>query len=82
MGRYAEAAQQYSAAAESLPEAAEIHFNQGNALYKQQEYAKALEQYLQALPTADRALEGKLKYNLGTTKHQQALQAMQMPRRP
>jgi Ca-activated chloride channel family protein len=78
-GKYAEAAEQYGSASQMLPEAAEIHFNQGNAAYKQQDYHKAREHYAQALQTADRTLEGKVKYNLGNVEYQQALQNLQQP---
>jgi Ca-activated chloride channel family protein len=78
-GQYQAAGQQYELAGQALPDAAEIHFNQGNTFYKQQDYAKALEHYTQALRTTDRQLEGKVKYNLGNTAYQQALQAMQKP---
>jgi Ca-activated chloride channel family protein len=78
-GKYAEAAQQYGSASQMLPEAAEIHFNQGNAAYKQQDYHKAREHYTQALQTADRTLEGKVKYNLGNVEYQQALQNLPQP---
>ena len=80
-GKYAEAAEQYGSAGQVLPEAAEIHFNQGNAAYKQQEYSKALEHYTQALQTADRTLEGKVKYNLGNVEYQQTLQNLQHPQK-
>lgn len=78
-GKYAEAAAQYGSASQTLPGAAEIHFNQGNAAYKQQDYSKAHEHYTQALQTADRTLEGKVKYNLGNVEYQQALQNLQRP---
>jgi tetratricopeptide (TPR) repeat protein len=78
-GKYAEAAAQYSSAGQTLPDAAEIHFNQGNAAYKQQDYHKAREHYTQALQTADRTLEGRVKYNLGNVEYQQALQNLQQP---
>jgi Ca-activated chloride channel family protein len=78
-GNYAEAAEQYGSASQTLPGAAEIHFNQGNAAYKQQDYSKAHEHYTQALQTADRTLEGKVKYNLGNVEYQQALQNLQQP---
>ena len=52
----------------------EIHFNQGNVAYKQQDYGKAREHYTQALQTTDRTLEGKVKFNLGNVEYQQALQ--------
>ena len=78
-GKYAEAAAQYSSASQTLPEAAAIHFNQGNAAYKQQDYHKAREHYTQALRTAERTLEGRVKYNLGNVEYQQALQNLQQP---
>ena len=78
-GQYAEAAEQYGSASQMVPDAAEIHFNQGNAAYKQQDYRKAHEHYTQALQTADRTLEGKVKYNLGNVEYQQALQNLQQP---
>jgi Ca-activated chloride channel homolog len=78
-GKYAEAAAQYNSASQTLPGAAEIYFNQGNAAYKQQDYSKAHEHYSQALQTADRTLEGKIKYNLGNVEYQQALQNLQQP---
>jgi tetratricopeptide (TPR) repeat protein len=78
-GKYAEAAEQYGSASQTLPDAAEIHFNQGNAAYKLQDYSTAHEHYTQALQTADRTLEGKVKYNLGNVEYQQALQNLQQP---
>ena len=78
-GKYAEAAAQYSSASQTLPDVAEIHFNQGNAAYKQQDYRTAREHYTQALQTADRTLEGRVKYNLGNVEYQQALQNLQQP---
>lgn len=78
-GDYAAAAEQYGAAGQALPEAAEIHFNQGNAAYKQGAYQQALDHYAKALQTADRTLEGQVKYNLGNVAYQQALQNVQKP---
>src|SRR5262245_57893657 len=78
-GKYPEAAEQYGSASQILPDAAEIHFNQGNAAYKQQDYGKARAHYTQALQTTDRTLEGKVKYNLGNVEYQQALQKLQQP---
>jgi Ca-activated chloride channel family protein len=78
-GKYAEAAAQYNSASQTLPNAAEIHFNQGNAAYKQQDYGKARDHYTQALQSADRTLEGRVKYNLGNVEYQQALQNLQQP---
>jgi Ca-activated chloride channel family protein len=76
-GQYEAAERQYALAARVRPEAAEIHFNQGNAFYKQYDYAKALEHYTRALHTADRTMESSVKYNLGNVMYHQALEAMQ-----
>lgn len=76
---YGEAAQRYAKAAEERPETAAIDFNLGNAAYKQQDYAKALEHYNRALQTTDPALESQTKYNLGNVNYQQALQTLSNP---
>ncbi len=72
--RYDEALQQYDAAGQALPETAEISFNQGNAYYKQGDYAQALAAYASALHAGDRQLESRILYNLGNVEYQQALQ--------
>ncbi len=77
--QYDGAAQHYATAAEQLPDQAAIHFNQGNAAYKQQDLGKALEHYNRALQNANPALESQTKYNLGNVKYQQALQSMVKP---
>ena len=68
--KYEEASQQYTTAAQKLPKAAEIPFNQGNTSYKQQDYAKALEHYARALQSTDPRLESRAKYNLGNVKYE------------
>ena len=78
-GNFDAAAQQYDAAAQTLPDAAVAHFNLGNALFKQQRFDTAVEHYARALTTAapgPAGLEGRLKYNLGNVAYQRALQAL------
>lgn len=78
-GSFNAAAQQYDAAAQALPDAAAVHFNLGNALFKQQRFDDAVEHYARALTTAvpgPAGLEGRLKYNLGNVAYQRALQAL------
>ena len=73
------AAQQYDAAAQALPGAAVVHFNLGNALFKQRRFDDAVKHYARALMTASpgpTGLEGRLKYNLGNVAYQRALQAL------
>lgn len=78
-GKYEAAARQYEAAAHHLPQTADVHFNQGNAAFKMQQYTKALEHYRHALQTADAALRSRTIYNLGNVEYQQALQALATP---
>ena len=78
-GDFDAAVQQYDAAAQALPDAAAVHFNLGNALFKQQRFDDAVEHYARALTTAapgPAGLEGRLKYNLGNVAYQRALQAL------
>lgn len=78
-GNFDAAAQQYDTAAQALPDAAAVHFNLGNALFKQQRLDDAVEHYARALTTAapgPAGLEGRLKYNLGNVAYQRALRAL------
>ena len=78
-GSFGAAARQYDAAAQVLPDAAAVHFNLGNALFKQRRFDDAVEHYARALTTAapgPAGLEGRLKYNLGNVAYQRALQAL------
>ena len=78
-GNFDAAAQQYDAAAQALPDAAAVHFNLGNALFKRQRLDDAVEHYARALTTAapgPAGLEGRLKYNLGNVAYQRALQTL------
>ena len=78
-GSFGAAARQYAVAAQVLPDAAAVHFNLGNALFKQQRFDDAVEHYARALTTAapgPAGLEGRLKYNLGNVAYQRALQAL------
>ena len=78
-GDFDAAVQQYDAAAQALPDAAAVHFNLGNALFKQQRFDGAVAHYARALMTTapgPAGLEGRLKYNLGNVAYQRALQAL------
>lgn len=75
--RYDEALQQYEAASQAMPEAAEILFNQGNVHYQQGNYVQALALYASALHAGNRQLESRITYNLGNVAYQQALQTLQ-----
>lgn len=76
-GDYAAAAVEYRAAAESLPQSAEVHFNLANSLLKAFKYIAAEEHYSHALRfTRDRLLEARIRFNMGNLKYQQANNAM------
>lgn len=76
-GRYAAALDRYALAAGLEPEAAEIAFNRGDALFRQREYERALEHYLAVLGSGDPELAAPARYNIGIVKYRQALAAAQ-----
>lgn len=76
-GQYEAAAGFYQRAAEVLPNAAEIAFNQGDAAFKQFLYDQAADYYTAALDSRNVGLASSARYNLGTVRHRQAMQAMQ-----
>lgn len=66
-GDYAQAAQLYAQAAnKASPEAL---YNQATALYKQGQWAQALEGFERALPQADPHLQKKIYYNAGNARY-------------
>ena len=75
-GEWDAAGQHYATASETLPEAAEIFYNQGNVLYKQRKFLQALAHYTNALQTVEGVLESRVKYNLGNVEYRRALIAM------
>lgn len=79
VGEYDAAGQHYATASETLPEAAEIFYNQGNVLYKQRKFLQALAHYTNALQTVEGVLESRVKYNLGNVEYRRALIAMSAP---
>ncbi len=78
-GEYDAAGLHYATASETLPEAAEIYFNQGNVLYKQRKFLQALAHYTNALQSVKGVLESRVKYNLGNVEYRRALIAMSTP---
>ena len=75
-GEWDAAGQHYATASETLPEAAEIFYNQGNVLYKQRKFLQALAHYTNALQTVEGVLESRVKFNLGNVEYRRALIAM------
>lgn len=66
-GRYAEAHEMYLEALRENPGSPLIRFNEGNALYRNQEFERALEAYRDAIESGDTALAEGAWYNLGNS---------------
>jgi Ca-activated chloride channel homolog len=76
-GSYEAALERYAAAADALPDAPEVAFNRGAALFRTRNYPDALEHYLGALRGAGPELASRTHYNLGVIKYREALAATQ-----
>lgn len=64
-GRFQEAYEKYLEALSEAPGSPLIRFNEGNALYRSQEYRRALDAYRAAIENGDPALAASGWYNLG-----------------
>lgn len=72
-GEFETALSLYDEASEELPEAAEVYFNRGTALYKQEEYEEAAKAFKNAsLKSEGERLTSRAKYNLGNCAFRQA----------
>ncbi len=74
--RYRDAAELYGIAQDMLPEAPEIAFNRGAALFKTHELKAARAAFVNAIDTDDRRLAARAYYNLGNVQYQVAINAM------
>lgn len=70
-GRFAEAHQKYLEAMAEAPESPIIPFNDGNALYQDADYQRAMEAYQRAIETSDPRLASSAWYNLGNALYRQ-----------
>ena len=70
-GRFAEAHEKYLEALLEAPDSPVIRFNDGNALYRGENYESALESFRAAVESGDPALAGAAWYNLGNTLYRQ-----------
>lgn len=70
-GRYAEAHAKYLEALLEAPDSPIIRFNDGNALYRGQDYESALESFRAAVESGDPQLAAAAWYNLGNTLYRQ-----------
>ncbi len=74
--RYRDAADLYAIALADLPDAPELHFNQGNTYFKLGDLAQATAEYMRALETESRPLAAQVYYNLGNVHYRRAIYAM------
>ncbi|WP_420438572.1 tetratricopeptide repeat protein [Candidatus Palauibacter sp.] len=70
-GRFAEAHEQYLEALLADPDSPIIRFNDGNALYRGEDYESALESFRAAVEGGDPELAATAWYNLGNTLYRQ-----------
>ncbi len=64
-GRFDEAHEQYLEALRAAPDSPVVPFNNGNALYRTDEFQRAMEAYQEAAGSGDPAVEAQAWYNLG-----------------
>ena len=70
-GLFSEAHEKYLEGLATVPESGLILFNDGNALYKGEDYQRAVEAYRRAIETGDPAMVGSAWYNLGNAFYRQ-----------
>ena len=70
-GRYDEAHERYLEALRAAPDSPVIRFNDANALYESDEFARAVDAYRGAIEAADPVLEAQAWYNLGNALYRQ-----------
>ena len=68
-GKIDEALQKYNDASVSLPDSDIINFNMGAALYKKEDYQKAIDGFTKALTSDSKKIEADALYNLGNCKY-------------
>lgn len=68
-GKLDEALQKYNDASVTLPDSDIVTFNMGAALYKKEDYQKAIDAFTKALISEDKKLEADALYNLGNCKY-------------
>lgn len=68
-GKLDEALQKYNEASVAMPDSDIVNFNMGAALYKKENYQKAIDSFTRALTSEDKKLEADALYNLGNCKY-------------
>lgn len=75
-GEYQQAIELWQTALKSRPEDARLHYNLGNAFYRDRQFAAAIQSYQAALPLADVALQERIFFNLGNAQYQLGVEQM------
>lgn len=70
-GRFQDAHEKYLEGLAAAPESPIIRFNDGNALYRTEDYQRAMEAYRGAIESGDPELAGSAWYNLGNALYRQ-----------
>lgn len=68
-GKLDEALEKYNEASVALPDSDIVNFNMGAALYKKQDYQKAIDAFTKALMSDNLKIEADALYNLGNCKY-------------
>lgn len=68
-GKLDEALQKYNEASVAMPDSDIVNFNMGAALYKKEDYQKAIDSFTKALTSDDKKIEADALYNLGNCKY-------------
>jgi Ca-activated chloride channel family protein len=75
-GEYQQAIELWQVALKTKPEDARLHYNLGNALYRDRQFAAAVQAYQSALPLADVDLQERIFFNLGNAQYQLGVEKM------
>ena len=70
-GRFQEAHEKYLEGMAAAPESGVVRFNDGNALYRGEDYQRAVDAYQRAIEAGDQQLESAAWYNLGNALYRQ-----------
>lgn len=70
-GKYEDAAAAYNAALVDQPDAADLHFNLGDATYKQGKYDEAVSSFQKVETAGDSQRAGRVAYNVGNATYRQ-----------
>jgi Ca-activated chloride channel family protein len=68
-GKYQEAADSYARGLKLRPDDATLHYNQGTALYKAEQFPAAAQAFSAAMADAPQELQQDLHYNIGNTRY-------------